>query len=154
MNSGAAPNHPQKSDGSSPANDSHNNGSPQLPKPTRPNEAAKGAGNTNREEYRNYFLAPLPGFFKMPWDDQPQVKEQNNGSLSLSGILHNSSSSTTSSSGGSSPGNKDTKTPMNEMNGHHPLVNGHTFAHHTDINEAQNGKTSAHEALHGELTAL
>ncbi len=152
-----------KSDGGSPANENHGNGSPQLPKPTRQNEA-QNTPPTQREElgaYRYQSMNPnlppthLP-FFGRPWDDHP-TKEQSNGSLSLSGILHNSTGSTSSAGEGSGPGNKDSKS---EMNGHHPMMNGHSFsaqshlAHHNELNEAQNGKANAHEGLHGELTAL
>jgi hypothetical protein len=151
-----------KSDVSSPANENHGNGSPQLPKPTRPNDQSQNnSSNTLREEpYRNYMLPPthLP-FFGRPWDDTP-VKEQSNGALSLSGILHNSTGSTSSAGEGSGPGNKDNKSGVVEMNGHHAMMNGHNFsaqshlAHHNDLNEAQNGKGNAHDSLHGELTAL
>lgn len=155
-----------KSDGGSPANDTHNhgNGSPQLPKLARPNDAQ----NTppQREEYRPYGgstnpAVPFSYFGRMPWDDQPNNKEQSNGALSLSGILHNSTGSASSAGEGSGPGNKDSKSGIVEANGHHNnMMNGHSFsaqshlAHHNELNETQNGKSNGHEGLHGELTAL
>lgn len=150
-----------KSDGGSPANENAGNGSPQLPKPTRPNDA-QNTPPTQREDLGSYKYQPFnphtfPPFMGRPWDDIP-AKEQNNGALSLSGLLHHSTGSTSSAGEGSAPGNKDNK---NEMNGHHNgMMNGHSFsaqshlAHHNDLNEAQNGKSNTHEGLHGELTAL